>query len=190
MSSEGLGRIAIPAAVVTAAIAAPYLISAMSPGAASAATLPGTLAKGASGAEGGFLSVPKFAGGFDPAVIESTGGYLSGAPSSSLPLSATGESVKVPGFFERLGSGIAADTKGATPGSTLRNVATAGVGGAAIGSLTNPPPAPPFQMRSAEAPSPVVSPGGRFQPTSDNQLAMLANKMAQRQAQQRGIRFA
>ena len=54
------------------------------------------------------------------------------------------------------------------------------MGGQILSNLMTPPPAAPFQMGSAQAPSPVGGGGGRFTPTAEGAMQRLAATMAQR----------
>lgn len=64
------------------------------------------------------------------------------------------------------------------------------LGGKILGDIMTLPPAAPFQMGSAQAPSPVVGGGGRFQPTAQGAMGALADQMAKRKANLGRIRFA
>lgn len=95
------------------------------------------------------------------------------------------------GFWPALGTAIKSDLAKTTPSNALMNTATAAYGGSVIGDVLGlNRPRQPFQMGTAQAPSPIVSPGGGFTPTARTATEALMQQIAQRRAAQGKIRFA
>ena len=88
------------------------------------------------------------------------------------------------GLFAEPLYGIPSFTPAATAGVDLDKGITRGfqglMGGQILSNLMTPPPAAPFQMGSAQAPSPVGGGGGRFTPTAEGAMQRLAATMANR----------